>query len=196
MEPLNRGLRAQTGVVLIVALIMLALLSLAALGVIRATDTGTLVAGNLAFRQATMHASEVAVDHGWEELASGSFASKAYYYAIRQTGSPDLSSTAAIATSAIWDGNAVPCIDERGANTNCGTDTGGVRIQYVIERQCESAPDLSSADSIKSVCDVDPATAANTTPDTLGIYYRVIIRARGPRGTLGFYEAMISGPAT
>ncbi|NMG73191.1 pilus assembly PilX family protein [Aromatoleum diolicum] len=204
MESLNRRIRPretayrqkrQSGVVLIIALIVLALMSYAAASVIRSTDTGTLVAGNLAFRQATMHASDIALDQAWEDLVPGSYASRSNYFSTQQTASPNFSSAATIAADGVWDTAAVPCMDERGKTVDCTADTGGFRIQYVIERQCDSSPDLGSADSIKARCNLDPATAAKTAPDELGIYFRVITRARGPRGTVNYYEAMIVGPA-
>jgi Tfp pilus assembly protein PilX len=204
MESLNRRIgkkapdrrsRRQSGAVLIIALIVLALMSYAAASVIRSTDTGTLVSGNLAFRQATMHAADVAVDRAWEELVPENYATKAHYFSTRQTTTPNFSTALTIAEAGIWDTNSVPCIDERGMSVDCSSDTGGFRIQYLIERQCDVAPDLGDALSIKTQCDVDPATAARTAANELGIYFRVIIRARGPRGTLKFYEVMISGPA-
>lgn len=187
--------RRQSGVVLIIALIVLALMSYAAASVIRSTDTGILVAGNLALRQETMHASDIAADHAWEDLVPGNYTTKSYYYSTRQSASPDFSTATTIAADSVWSGNSVPCIDEQGRSTDCATDTGGFRIQYIIERQCDSDPDLTSADSIKANCSVDPATAAKTAPNEIGIYFRVITRARGPRGTVNFYESMISGPA-
>lgn len=202
MEPLTsrRSRRVpaaarSSGAVLIIALVVLALMSLAAASVIRSTDTGTLVAGNLAFRQATMHASDVAVDRAWEELVQGTYAGKAYYYGTRQTASPDFRTAAAVASSAVWDANAVPCTDERGMVVDCAAETGGFRIQYIIERQCETAPDVSDVNSIKARCAVDPLSASATSPGDLGVFFRVLVRARGPRGTVSFYEVMYSGPA-
>ncbi len=206
MEPLNlarRGragayLRAaggsrQCGAVLIIALLVLALMSLAAASVIRSSDTGNMISGNLAFRQATMHASDIAVDRAWEDLVPGSYTTKSHYFSTRQIASPDFSTPAKIVEDGVWDSDKVPCTDERGMNVGCDDDSG-FRIQYVIERQCDADPDLASADDIKANCDVDPAHLGST-PDAVGIRFRIIVRARGPRGTLGLYEVMIGGPA-
>lgn len=182
---------AQRGAVLIVALVVLALMSLAAASVVRSTDTANLIAGNLTFRHATLHASDIAGDRAWEELVTGTYSSKSYYFSTVQTNAPDFSSFQSIAEDAIWNNADVPCVDERGANVGCD-DESAMRIQHVIERQCAADPDLASMDSIKENCDVDPATVNSVPP---AIYFRVLIRARGPRGTLGFYELMISGPA-
>lgn len=214
MEPLmarTSGWGSRSGVrgaVLIIALIVLAVMSLAAMSVIRSTDTGTLVAGNLAFRHSTMHAADVAIDRAWEELVPGSYGDKAYYFSTRQTVAPSNFTTAqTIAAAAIWDSAEVPCFDERGRVVDCTADTGDYRIQYIIERQCRNDPDLASARDIMIECAVDHQTAASASaaataagrpidPAALSVYFRIIIRARGPRGTVGFYEAMVSGPAT
>lgn len=214
MEPLKSRLpaarsgTAQQGAVLIIAMIVLVLMSLAAMTVIRSTDTGTLVAGNLAFRQSTMHAADVAIDRAWEELVPGSYDGKTYYFSTRQTAAPnDFTSAQTIAASTVWNSADVPCFDARGRTVDCATDTGDYRIQYLIERQCRSDPDLANARDIMIECSVDHKNAASATaaaiaegravaPEDLNIYFRLIIRARGPRGTVGFYEAMVSGPAT
>lgn len=214
MEPLTKhdpALQcgsAQRGAVLIIAMIVLVLMSLAAMSVIRSTDTGTLVAGNLAFRQATMHAADVAIDRAWEELVPGSYDGKTNYFSTRQTAAPnDFSNAQTIAASTVWSSASVPCFDERGRTVDCSIDTGGYRIQYLIERQCRNDPDLADARDIMIECSVDHETAATATaaaiaagtavdPAALNVYFRLIIRARGPRGTVGFYEAMVSGPAT
>lgn len=188
------GDRPQRGAVLIISLLVLALMSLAAASVIRSSDTGNMISGNLAFRQATMHASDIAVDRAWEDLVPGSYTTKSHYFSTRQTASPDFSTPAKIAEDGVWDSDKAPCTDERGMSVDCGDDSG-LRIQYVIERQCDADPDLASADDIKANCDVEPSTAARTEPDEVGIRFRVIVRARGPRGTLGLYEVMIGGPA-
>lgn len=184
----------ERGAVLIVALVVLVLMSLGAASVIRSTDTANLISGNLAFRQATMLASDIAIDRAWEELVPGAYATKSYYFSTRQTAAPDFRTPASVAADDIWNTDGIPCIDERGASVDCDGDAP-FRIQYVIERQCDAEPDLANADSIKGHCDIDPATAGRSQPDEVGIRFRVIVRARGPRGALGLYEAMIGGPA-
>jgi type IV pilus assembly protein PilX len=52
----------ERGVVLFVALIVLVAMSLAAVGMMRAVDTNTLVAGNIAFRQSALAAAERAFE--------------------------------------------------------------------------------------------------------------------------------------
>lgn len=52
------GPTRQRGVVLIIALIALAMMTLAAIALVRSVDTGLVISGNLAFKQATLNAAE------------------------------------------------------------------------------------------------------------------------------------------
>ena len=58
----------QRGVVLFIALIVLAAMSLAGIGMLRSVDTGNLIAGNLAFKQATLNASDLGIETGFQWL--------------------------------------------------------------------------------------------------------------------------------
>ena len=60
--------RSQQGAMLIIALIVLVAMSLAGIAMMRSVDTGTLVAGNIAFKQSSLHAT----DHGLQ-AASGAW---------------------------------------------------------------------------------------------------------------------------
>ena len=55
--------RQQRGVVLFVALIAMVILSLAGVALVRSVDTSTGVAGNIAFRQASIAAVNDAIEH-------------------------------------------------------------------------------------------------------------------------------------
>ena len=62
--------RAQRGVVLLITLIILVAMTLAGIGMMRSVDTGNIIAGNMAFRQATLNASEAGVATGFTALMS------------------------------------------------------------------------------------------------------------------------------
>jgi len=50
------------GAVLFIALIVLVAMSLAGIAIMRSVDTATLIAGNLAFKQGTMHSSDNGIE--------------------------------------------------------------------------------------------------------------------------------------
>ena len=78
---------------------------------------------------------------------------------------------------------------------DCATDAGNFRIQYFIERLCSANPNLANAADIRARCEYEPNAGASAV-GTIALRYRVIIRVRGPRGTEGWYEALVSGPAS
>lgn len=59
---------SQRGVVLLIALIMLVAMTLAGIGLMRSVDTGSMIAGNLAFRHATSQASDAGTSTGFNAL--------------------------------------------------------------------------------------------------------------------------------
>lgn len=60
--------RSQRGVVLLIALILLVVMTLAGIGMMRSVDTGSVIAGNLAFKQATLNASDAGTSAAFNAL--------------------------------------------------------------------------------------------------------------------------------
>jgi hypothetical protein len=60
----------QRGVVLLIALIVLVAMTLAGIGMMRSVDTGSMIAGNMAFRQATSNANDAGISAGFNALVS------------------------------------------------------------------------------------------------------------------------------
>lgn len=60
----------QRGVVLLIALIILVVMTLAGIGMMRSVDTGSMIAGNLAFKQATLNANDAGTRAGFNALAA------------------------------------------------------------------------------------------------------------------------------
>jgi len=58
----------QRGVVLVIALVVLIVMMLAGMGMMRSVDTGSIVAGNIAFKQATIHGADRAIDDAYALL--------------------------------------------------------------------------------------------------------------------------------
>src|SRR5471032_2281193 len=56
------GARRQRGVVLLIALIVLVAMTLAGIGMMRSIDAGTLVAGNIGFREAAVATADTGVE--------------------------------------------------------------------------------------------------------------------------------------
>lgn len=179
-----------------VVLVVLGLMFLAGAGVMRAVDTGNVISGNFSFQQQAVQASDRAVTDAMNTLAAavggggGNTAIGNRYYNVRQVAVDARGFPSAIN----W--NNVACVNELGAVVaDCSTDSGNYRVQYVIERLCSSNPDMTNIADIRAKCEYEASDSA-LSATSIALRYRVIIRVRGPRGTEGWYEAMVSGPAS
>lgn len=190
------GARAQRGMVLLIVLVVLALLLLAGAGAMRAVDSGNVIAGNFAFQQAAMQSADRALTDALNTLPTtvesggGNNDAANRYFSTRQTTLDARGFPSAIN----WD--AVVCTDPAGVViTDCATDSGEYRIQYVVERMCNSAPTLADINDIRAKCEYE-ASAGALSAFSIPLRYRVVMRVRGPRGTEQWFEAMVSGPAS
>ncbi len=186
----------QKGMVLLVAVMVLALMFMASLAVMRAADTGNVIAGNYSFQQAAVQASDRALTDAINTLSNltpGNTANADVnnrYFATKQAALDARGMPTAI------DWTAVTCVDPSGTNVaNCAADAGNYRIQYVIERMCQSNPDMTNHADIRAKCEYEASVTA-LSASSIGVRYRVLMRVRGPRGTEGWFEAMVSGPAS
>lgn len=188
--PRSNGSTQQHGVVLIVTLIILILMTLATVSVVRSMDTGNVIAGNFAFKQAAMQASDRAITDAMNNLANiipsggGNTSQTNRYSNVILTPLDSLG----VPTAINW--ASIPCRDQANNLCNPAVDNGTYRVQYFIERRCYSQPNLSDNNSIKTNCDYEESGG------NIALRYRVIIRVQGPRNTLGMYEVMLSGPVT
>jgi Tfp pilus assembly protein PilX len=190
--------RAQEGAVLFIALIVLVAMSLAGLALLRSVDTGTIIAGNLAFRQTSMHVADLGVEAAREWLRTTTL-SDLYndragdaYYATWQA-SLDLLGNDPAKTDFDWTGaksvTAAPFVPPT-----------GYAVHYVIHRLCEGSGDPSS-----TACARVTGAAGGTSGGTKGaaVYgtyaisvptsamYRITVRVSGPRSTRSFVQAVV-----
>jgi len=195
----------QRGVVLFIALIVMVVMSLAAIGLMRSVDTTTAVIGNLAFRQASILPANFAIEDAAAGLFSDTTGTSARitdvrvnnagqnYYATHNQG---------------WDDQyGVPTpLQTKPASTfpRRQLDGAGNTITYVIERMCNAAaphPDAPDDSSTRSWCDMAPpkqppgATINDPSAglDFRQVFYRVTVRVDGPSGTntVSFAQAML-----
>lgn len=194
----SRGIRgrSQRGAVLFVVLMVLGLLLLAGLGVMRTVDTGNVIAGNYSFQQAAVQASDRAVTDAMNGLASivvaggGNSNVANRYYQLRETTLDSRGFPSAVNWS------NVACANEIGQTiSDCDASAGNYRVQYVIERLCSAQPTLTDVASLRANCEYEAAATA-TTATAVALRYRILIRVRGPRSTEGWFEAVVSGPAS
>jgi type IV pilus assembly protein PilX len=169
-----------------ITLIVLAALMLAAVALLRSVDTGNLVTGNMALKGAALNAGDKGVEAAmrWivqnratlnvDNVAQG-------YWATAPSADPDWT------TSAAWT-NAF-CID------SCIADSGGITNYYVIHRMCSTTgvPDPSRCAVVTSTSAGSSSVAGSTPFTGQRVYYRVTVRAVGPRNTVSLVQSMVVG---
>jgi hypothetical protein len=195
----------QRGVVLFFALISLLAIMLAAVALIRSVDTSTMIAGNLAFKQAATTSGDAGTEGaiGWLTATQAANITKnvltdtthafnvtnaaSGYYA---NADPALS----LFADATWD--AITDIPEV-------TDSSGNKIRYVIQRTCRT-PGVAIKDAgclfsgaiqdtngqaiplPQDICTGTGCPVAGQTP-----MIRVTSRVKGPKNTVSYVQAFI-----
>jgi type IV pilus assembly protein PilX len=151
--------RRQRGVVLFIALIVLVAMTLAGIALVRSVDTGTMVAGNLAFKQGATMAGDAGTDAAIAFLTPLNGTTTPYqnqiisgYYATSQdsldiTGSRNDPTRARVD----WDNNNCSgivfsaCIKPSPAITDAAT---GTTIRYIIHRLCQGEGDPNAISNV------------------------------------------------
>lgn len=204
--------RRQHGVVLFIALIVMVVMTLAALGLIRSVDTTSAVIGNLALRQAAILPANYAVESAAAALFADSNPGGAPAIAdiTADNAAQNYFSTHSAAND---DANGVPLqLQNKAAAqaltlqfpSNCDSSGDALscdQITYVIERMCVpnapgETPDKSSQDTW---CDMmQPKQSPGTTSDQMNqlvlpkqVFFRVTVRVDGPQNTVSFTQAVL-----
>ncbi|WP_029147767.1 hypothetical protein [Methylophilus sp. 5] len=139
----------QRGIVLFFALLALAVMSIAAVALIRSVDTNALLSGNMVFRQSASVASNVALEGIAQNIAQSvtltaslsHHPAQGYYANCSQfDNQPDaLVCDASQLTNMAWsDGNSSLAPSQTDGNDEIrnGIDRQGNEIRYVVERMC------------------------------------------------------------
>ena len=195
----RRMRKAQQGVVLFIALIVLVAMSLAGIALMRSVDTGTVIASNLAFRQGATFAGDIGVEAArtWLMANSASVTTDqpgvtggTGYWATMQTGVDLLGNTAA--ADFAWD-NTVS------TNVTTPTPPTGYTVRYVIHRLCNATGATTDTSCVKSA---DAASSASGTKGaatygsyaisvSTSAYYRITVRVLGPRNSRSYIQAVV-----
>ncbi len=208
--PLPRRARAprarQRGTMLIIALIVLVALTLAGIATMRSVDTATIVAGNVALRQASVNAADQGIQAGVGWLVSmlpaatvgnlisdnhAPAANSVGYYSSVDPNEPDWQA------AANW---------SDAAKLNAGNpDAGGYVVSYLIHRMCSvpncgtgatcggksntCASTLSTSALALEGSDQTRPTDSHTTQPFF--HYRITARAVGPRNSISVVQSTV-----
>ncbi len=189
--------RRERGLVLFIALIVLVAMSLAGVALMRSVDTGTVVAGNMAFKQSAIMVADRGTQEATKWLQDNSAGAVLQstntaggYFSSRPVVEPDWFDAASWAQSVALNGGA--------------PDASGNVVRYMIHRMC-TLPDTPYNGSIgtqANECALYFATSAAASggsmavgaPQFIGtpqLYYRVTTRVEGPRNTVSVIQSSV-----
>lgn len=147
-EHASRSIRSysmkQRGVVLFLTLLALLAMSLAAVALIRSVDTSTLIAGNLAFKQAATSAGDSSLETAINWLAATELANNAKNvlndatHPFNMTGSTAGYYSSLDPARSLTDPGVTPHFNWNwpGDGSVPVTDAGGNKTSYIIQRMC------------------------------------------------------------
>jgi type IV pilus assembly protein PilX len=194
-RPTSRAPAPQRGAVLLVALIMLVLLTLAGIGLMRSVSTSNVIAGNLAFKQAAMHSADRGVESAITFLEANSGGATLTSSVLSGAGTRYVARRDDPATGVTWD-TFWSTLAASGAVNTLASDAAGNTVAYVIHRLCNSTGDVAAASCSQSPQDASRADESRTpgpqpkTPPQ--IYYRITTRVTGPRNTLSYVQVVVA----
>lgn len=197
--------RRQAGAVLFIALIVLVAMTLAGIALMRSVDTTLGIAGNMAFKQATIQGADRGVKAAFDWLGDPARAgtvlqntdTAAGYFSAKPAQEPDWFDIAQ------WT-NAVRLPNEGGFVGQ--PDNAGNVVRYIIHRMCNCADVPYNSDcagtTTANVCALyyPPSGAGSGGSMSVGaakfegipqIYYRVTTRVDGPRNTISITQVTI-----
>ncbi len=206
---------SQHGLVLVLALIVLAALSLAAVGMMRGVFGSNRVAGNLAYQQAVVQAADVGIERAVAWLEQQSTATQAptsagatplplnalYNTIVNNPANPaalyNYSATRADPNAtqtwqSFWDAQA-----NAGLTNTLATDANGNQVSFLIQRLCSNAgaPANAGCEAAPTL----PAAVANSSKSSTlklrqagQVYYRITVRVQGPRNATSFIQAVVA----
>jgi type IV pilus assembly protein PilX len=205
--------KTQSGVALVVVLIMLAAMAISGVALVRVVDSANVISGNFSFRQSTLNIADLGVEAAAAELVTilDSSSEKPYppncttncrYFPARSVGTMvdakglptqgNVDGSTTRTRSIAWSGNDVndPPDPQRAPEK---AERLAYDIRYVIDRQCKVAPVTDPVDQCINSTPGGGSKKSGTTALAARseIYYRVSIQVTGPRKTQSFVQVML-----
>jgi Tfp pilus assembly protein PilX len=195
--------RREQGVVLIIALIVLVAMTLAGIGMVRSIDTGTLVAGNIGFRESAVATADSGIEAArtWLMTNRNSLDSDnpgAGYYASRQTGLDFTGNQAASSAPQVDWGGTAPAATVKAFNAGA-LDATGAPVYYVINRMCSIPGSINASGQSCAYSQTSGLGSTQQAADYSSyglnvknlVYYRITARVNGPKNTVSYVQAVI-----
>jgi Tfp pilus assembly protein PilX len=205
--------RTQRGVSMLFTLMAMVILGFGAVALTRSVDTGTLIMGNLSFRQDAVMSSSSGAEEAIAWLATkqsgntlnADIEASGYYASAIEGLDPTGTRTSSSNKLPIvnWDGACMGLSNTEYSTCTItpvtGADVNGNKVKFVITRLCDSV----GVPTGTNLC-IRPAVAASNnvrdrgqlrgprlTQGIAGPYYRIIVRVQGPRNTVSYTESLV-----
>jgi hypothetical protein len=193
-------------------------LSLGAVALVRSVDSGTLVLGNLGFKQETAASAERATQSAIAWLSANSAtldnnANGGGYYATANDNLDPTGQLDTLASRVLVNWNNDSCAYAKGTTTGLCTltpttvVTAGanqpVTLRYVIFRLCSTTgsptaagnvcarPAAATAGNANDKGGLDYSKPSPLTGQGVGTYYRIVVQATGARDTAAITETIV-----
>lgn len=171
--------RAQQGVTMLVVLILMVVMLLGGMALARMTEVGTLAAGNAAFREASVQASEIGVNSAFaalkglvdEETDAGN-----WYHAATLD----------------QDTAGLPTVNYDAAPELV---VGAYSVRYVVDRVCTGALPVANPLRqclLKQIPQIESATDREKPDPPTARQFRITVRVTGPKDTRAWVQALVT----
>lgn len=180
MRPHLAPLRhAERGVTMIVVLILMAVMLLGGIALARMTEISTLAAGNAAFREASLQASEIGINTAYaavKALTNENADTGGWYFATTQA----------------QDSNGIPTVSWTSAPE---VVVGAYSVRYVVDRACTGALPVTEPLRqclVKQTPQIETATDRERPDPPTARQFRVTVRVTGPKDTQTWVQSLLT----
>ncbi len=197
------GARRERGVVLLIALIVLVAMTLAGIGMMRSIDSGTIVAGNIGFREAAVATADTGVEAARTWLIANQASlntdnATAGYYSTRQDNLDLTGNMTEGGHDGVNWGGSDPTQTVT-AFTLGTVDSSGATVYYLIHRMCSIPGAINAANQTCAFNSQNQTGSTQSTPDyslyglttALQPYFRITVRVNGVKNTVSYVQAVV-----
>lgn len=218
----TQSLRRQNGMILFIALVVLLLMSLAAVGLVKTMDSGTSVVGNLALKQTAVAAGDRGFEAAIAWLEDQRKKDPNFFnadnsgkgYSATRPVSPT-ADQAWFKNDATWNNAPIAYAADKasGSPLSSNADELGNTVRYLIVRQCKEAKTASPDHCLVSIkSSGGPGTKCTDSPGqdcsgrTTGggslakaatirsVYYAIYVQVGGTRNTRTVLQSVVAMP--
>jgi len=194
--------RRQGGVVMLVALIVLVVMTLAGIALMRSMDTSSMIAGNMAFKQAATQSADTGVESAVAWLEQSNAANGLQQNIVAAGYSASTGSNASYPLGNVFWDTAAPAgvcnLNKlgQGCTPTAEANANGNQVSYMIQRLCPATGPIDSHCAAVAGTVVAGGQNEGAGEETLSgtssmAYYRITVRVVGPRNSVSYVQSIV-----